>query len=832
MTSDLDAKAVLALARPYVSAGFALHRLHPKSKRPVGDLWSTAPVLDVDAFAAAYVAGENLGVRLGEWSKTGSGYLHLIDLDIRDAGQAAAAWVKLRELWPEADGFPRVVSGSGGESRHIYFFTPAPWSSRKIARSEGFTKVFDPRLQREVKKFDWEIELFGTGKQAAMPPSIHPDTGQPYRWETELDLDLVELGVGPAVSSALLERWGAWRDEGPAEDDDLLSIHLAEPMGLSAAEIAEILKDLPEDWVEDRDLWLQAGMALHHEHRGSEAGFQVWDTWSRGSDKYQEKDQRRVWKSFGDHRGRPVRMATLKKAAAIARLERSHATVEEVSVDDLLGDEVLSVDDLLGDVGENLPALPAKVSTPMTFDPQWKSYLQITEDGTIKATLHNVELIVRNDTRFRGIVAYNEFTQEVSLISSPGQFKLLRESPKPVRQLDGSIWAITDPINGDLWTDSHDNAIRMLIETPPRQGGYGLKVSDRDLRAAIDIVAHENAFHPVRDYLMRLQWDGLPRAERLFIDYLGCEDTPYYRSTSALTLVGAVTRVFEPGHKFDFVPILIGLQGKRKSTFAATLARQERWFSELEGDFHDAKGMVEKMQGAWILELPELQGFSKAEVTTIKGFVSRRRDKVRLSYAKRASEFPRQCVFIGSTNEMQFLRDETGNRRFWPIHCEADTIDIETLDQNTDQVWAEAVHIYRTMRRDQPWGTLPLYLADEAAREEAEKLQDEARVESSEEGLVGDIAHWLDQPMVDGDGFDDDDGEPGRKKYRNDICVIEIWEKMLKRDRASLDQRQSQTIGKALRNVPGWYYAGRQFTANHGRQRVYRRRGVAFEEFL
>lgn len=210
----------------------------------------------------------------------------------------------------------------------------------------------------------------------------------------------------------------------------------------------------------------------------------------------------------------------------------------------------------------------------------------------------------------------------------------------------------------------------------------------------------------------------------------------------------------------------------------------------------------------------------------------RRRDKARLSYAKRATEFPRQCIFIGSTNEMHFLRDETGNRRFWPIHCHAEQIDIERLERNVEQIWAEAVHLYRALRESQPAGTLPLYLADSAAREEAEKLQDSARVESSEENLSGKIERWLDQPIVDGDGFDDDDGEPGKTKVRNETCVLEIWEKMLGRDVAALDQRNSQAIGRALGMVYGWHNCGRAYTTQYGRQRVYRRKGVDPVELL
>lgn len=822
MAALSDAKALLALVRPLLSAGIALHRLKPRSKRPEDLMWSTAPTLSYDEFAAAYKAGENVGVRLGEPSKTPSGYLHLIDLDIRNADVAEAAHAALAEILPGYFDFPTVVSGSGGASRHFYFFSPVPYASKKLAHSETFAMVFDKQKNRDVKKWDWEIELFGTGKQAVIPPSIHPETDKPYYWEKPLDISAVALGLHAQTSIADLPV----STSAPAEKD-LLSIFLDEPVGLSVQEAKTILADLPdEDWCDDRDGWLQAGMALHHEFRGSDEGFALWDQWSSKSEKYDKKDQKRVWRSFGEYRGRPVRMPTLVKAASIARLDREHEELDESAPTDIVAEfddlpstsSAVAIDDLLGP--------PAK-----TFDKNWKSYLQINEDGGIKATLHNVELIIRNDTRFRGIAAFNEFCQEVVQIATPGTFKLAKPSPKPVRQLDGPIWFLKDGVNGDLWSDSHDHSLRTVIEAPTRQGGFSLKVSDRDLRAAIDIVAHENAFHPVRDYLMNLRWDGENRIERLFVDYLGCADTPYHRSTAAMFLVGAVARVMEPGHKFDFVPILEGLQGKRKSTFAATLAGNEAWFSELEGDFHDVKGMVEKMQGSWIIEIPELQGFSKADVTTIKGFISRQSDKVRMAYAKRASIFDRQCVFIGSTNEDQYLRDETGNRRFWPISCDVDIIDTDRLRRERDQLWAEALFVYQQMRKQQPFGTLPLYLTDTAAQEEALIHQEGRRLETQEEGLSGEIERWLDLPVRDGDGFDEED-ENRKPVYRTETCIVEIWMEMLGRDLASLDQRQSIKIGKALRMLNGWYSAGRGYTNKYGRQRIFRRMNVSADDIL
>ena len=814
---------ILDAARPLVAAGLALHWLRRREKVPIEANWSTAPVHTVETLAAAYRAGSNLGIRLGEPSHTPAGYVHLIDLDIRDAAHEQVAWDWLLARWPDARSAPFVISGSGGASRHLYFFTDRPFRSRKIARSEGFELVFDPKLGREVKKRDWEIEVYGTSKQAVLPPSIHPDTGQPYRWGRGIEWGLVELGIGPFVAAETVQSWGV--SSGGLhvdEDDDLFALVRAEPMGLSEAEIAAAVAGVPPEWVEDRDCWLQVGQALHHEYQGGAPGFERWCEWSRQSAKFDIQDQKRVWKSFREQSKNPVRMASIIKAAGDYRLAEAHADMEElVGPGTAVAVAPVAVPlsaDLMDLLGGPVPIQQGdKPKLGPVIDPDWKSYLHRNQEGVIAPTLPNVQLIVRNDIRTRGIVAFNEFTQDQVLIGSPGRLGLKKESPKPIRQLEGTIWTVRDSLNGDIWTDSHDNAVRAVIEAPERQGGYALKTSDRDLRAAIDMVAHENAFHPVRDYLNKSVWDGARRAETLFIDYLGCEDNAYHREAARLFLLGAVTRIFEPGHKFDFVPILEGLQGKRKSTFIRILGRS--WSCELEGDFHDAKAMVEKMQGAWICEIAELQGFSKSEVTTIKGFISRVRDKVRLAFERRARSFPRQCVFMGSTNEREYLRDATGGRRFWPIACTVAEIDTDRLEVEIDQIWAEASAAYRSMRNLYPRAELPLFLRNEDAAAQAKVLQEDRRQETAEEMMAGRIAEWLESPIGAELGLDDLDGEQPR--FRSEVYLPEIWTQMLGQDMAKYEPRNQQLLGRAMRLVPGWRLQGQGRSKAYGKQRVF-----------
>lgn len=844
MGSIPDEGAILSAVRPLVAAGVAVHWLHRREKRPVGDAWQTAPVHDLESLKASYRRGYNVGVRPGEFSKTAYGYLHLIDLDIRKPEYADEAWNCLLKRWPDARSAPFVISGSGGESRHIYLFTDKPFRSVTFGKSEGREMVFDPKKGRDIQKWDWECGLYGAPKQAVLPPSIHPDTGLPYIWGREIDWDLLDLGIGPLVDSSLVASWGAPLDDDLAldEDDDLMSIVRSAPMGLTEDEIDRVLADIPNDDLHHDD-YVQVGMALSHEYEGSQLGFEKWCDWARQSKKFDIRTQKTKWKSFKG-RANPVRMATLIQIAGRHRLEQAHAGLEDLLGDDedkgpaagtalaiipanddlaeLLGPSSKTTDDLADLLGATEPIAPGAAGRPpLTYDPEWKSHFHRNDEGDLKTTLHNARLMIRNDIRLRGAIGLNQFTQEIVLCKTPGRRKLQKASPKPIVQLDGAIWDMRNRTSGDLWTDSHSAAVRAVLEAPDRQGGYGVKVSQRDLNDAIDIVAQENAFHPVQDYLNGLRWDGVQRATGLFVDYVGSPDDAYHREAAMLWLLGAVVRVFEPGHKFDFVPILEGLQGKRKSTFFRLLAKD--WFAELEGDFHNTQQMVEKMQGAWIMEIPELQGFSKAEVTTIKGFVSRQTDKTRLSYDRRARDFHRQCVFGGSTNENEYLRDSTGGRRFWPIECRVKEIDTDRLADNVDQIWAEVMVMYREWRsRFGPAASLPLYMKNDASADIAKKMQESRRQQGSDDVLAARIEEWLSQPIDADLGLEDLPGVEAR--YRDRICLPEVWSDMMGRDINNYTDRDQQLLGRAMRRVEGWEPTGeREKFGPYGRQRAYRK---------
>jgi hypothetical protein len=732
MSTNPHDSSVLAAIGPMRDVGFALHWLHPRTKRPIGNDWSERAVASLDTLRSTHARGNNLGIRLGEPSHlVNSDYVHVFDMDIRIAECADEAWEALEKLLPGVDvrSLPTVQSGSGGESRHIYFTTGKPFFGKKLAVSEGKHRRYDHDRKKEVWSYDWEIELFGTGKHVAMPPSIHPDTGKPYIWERPFDFDSVLFGVEVAhIAAATIESLGA------AETAEY-EFETREPLTFKPGQMERDLLALPLERLDDYHDWVTLGQALHHQFGASDKGFDIWLAQSKRSEKFDDskaglKEMRKKWRGFGRNRRKPVTMATVRQWAADARsaellsqfddfeelpadgddfdslstsgsepdagstrpaAEAGRLDTEASDFDDLTAEpvkaparEASDLDDLASldsdndeddDEDDDLAALdlsPEEKAEARALD--WKSLLHFNEDGGLKPTLHNLRLIVENDIWTRSVTAYNLFTQEIVQRGAPGRKNPKRKNQaKQPLQLDGPSFDLRDAVNGDFWTEDKDNAIRALLEAPETQGGYGIKVPDRDLRAAIDIAGRKNAFHPVREYLSGLEWDGKTRIERLFVDYVGAPDDAYTRSVSRLLMVAGVTRVFEPGHKFDFAVILEGLQGKRKSTFIEILAKN--WFSTLDGDFEDSKVMVEMMQGAWILEIPELSGFARADVRHIKAFISRTTDKVRLAYERRAKQYDRQCIFIGSTNDDRYLKDDTGGRRYWPIHCAVEEID-------------------------------------------------------------------------------------------------------------------------------------------------------------
>jgi hypothetical protein len=302
--------------------------------------------------------------------------------------------------------------------------------------------------------------------------------------------------------------------------------------------------------------------------------------------------------------------------------------------------------------------------------PVWLVNVQRDRHAEPRPNLYNAMLALRKDPRIREAMAYDEMLR-VAILDHPipGAFGD-DDSFQPCPARDADIAALQE-----------------LLQASGLQ-----KIGKDVVYQAFDLRAHERAFHPVRDYLSALHWDRKPRLATWLSDYLGAEDSEYHRSVGKLFLVAMVARIFQPGCKADYMPILEGPQGTLKSSACRVLAGH--WFSDSLPDIRTAgKDVAMHLRGKWLIEVAEMSALDKAEAAALKAFITRTIERYRPSYGRKEVMEPRQCLFIGTTNKSVYLRDETGGRRFWPITVGGIRIDV--LARDRDQLFAEAVDIYR-----------------------------------------------------------------------------------------------------------------------------------------
>lgn len=335
----------------------------------------------------------------------------------------------------------------------------------------------------------------------------------------------------------------------------------------------------------------------------------------------------------------------------------------------------------------------------------WQTHLELDKTGKVKDTLTNIATIIRHDPQLKGIV-YNEFKCMVDVIAD-----------LPWKQVKPG------------WADADIACAKLYFERV-----YGIWSPTKFKDALLAVVSAERLYHPIKEYFSTISWDGTERLDSLLIDYLGAENTAYVRAVTRKTLTAAVARVYEPGIKFDSILVLNGPQGVGKSTFFSLLGKE--WYSDSLSisDMKD-KTAAEKLQGYWVLELGELAGIKKVDVETVKSFVTRTDDKFRQSYGVVVESHPRSCIIVGSTNsEGGFLRDITGNRRFWPVHVSGKGKYHPWEMKEIDQIWAEAIERYRAGEE--------LFLSGDVAAEAYAKQQ-EAMESDDREGIVADYLDTL-----------------------------------------------------------------------------------------
>ena len=297
--------------------------------------------------------------------------------------------------------------------------------------------------------------------------------------------------------------------------------------------------------------------------------------------------------------------------------------------------------------------------------PSWWNDLIKTASGSPIPNLANALTILRQDVTFAGMLGFDQMLETAMLL----------------RPLSGDSRIGSRPL-----TDVDIGLVQELLQILALA-----RLSKEVVHQAVDIVATENGFHPVRDHLNAVRWDEQPRVETWLSDYLAAERTPYAVSIGTMFLVAMVARIMEPGCKADYMPVIEGPQGQLKSTACRVLGGD--YFSDNLPDVSAGKDVSQHLRGKWLIEVAEMHAMNRAEVALLKSFISRTHERYRPSYGRKEVIEARQCVFVGTTNKESYLRDETGGRRFWPV--KVGTIDIEGLIRDRDQIFAEAVQMYR-----------------------------------------------------------------------------------------------------------------------------------------
>ena len=334
---------------------------------------------------------------------------------------------------------------------------------------------------------------------------------------------------------------------------------------------------------------------------------------------------------------------------------------------------------------------------------------------------------------------------------------------------------------------------------------YGIWSPTKFKDALLAVVSAERLYHPIKEYFATLQWDGVERLDTLLVDYMGADDSPYVRAVTRKALTAAVARIYEPGIKFDSMLVISGPQGMGKSTFFALLGKE--WFSDSLSiaDMRD-KTASEKLQGYWILEIAEMNGIKKVDVETVKSFISRTDDKFRQAYGTVVESHPRTNIIVGSSNsDSGFLRDITGNRRFWPVNVTGEGKHHPWELESVDQVWAEAIVRYREGEE--------LYLKGSVAAE-AFVRQQEAMESDDREGIVEEYlerllpADWSGMDLYQRRSFLGGSEFGGATATgivrREKVCIMEIWCECFGKERQNLKRTDSYEIEGILKKLGGW----------------------------
>lgn len=429
-------------------------------------------------------------------------------------------------------------------------------------------------------------------------------------------------------------------------------------------------------------------------------------------------------------------------------------------------------------------------------DNSWVTELEANTKGEYVSSANNLNIVFQNDQYLKGAFRLNVFDNKRYVVKS-----------LPWRKVEGI----------ELLRDVDYSGVRNYVECV-----YGI-VSNQKVDDTLSLEFEKHKFHPIVDYLESLTWDGINRVDNLLIDYFGAEDNAYSRAAIRKTLCAAVARVFEPGVKFDTALILVGDQGTYKSTFVKKLGKD--WFSDT---FMTVQGKesFEQIQGAWLVEIAELSGLKKAEVEVIKHYISKREDSFRPAYGRVVETYKRQCVFFGTTNDKDFLRDPTGNRRFMPVDVRKEfvkkDVTVDLTNDEIDQIWAEACVLYKNGET--------LYLDGEEEKLAKIEQHKHSEVDSRRgiiEGYLNRLypANWDSMDIYQRRSWLDDPLGPKGVVEKDFVCIAEIWCECLGKDRNDMSRYNTRDINEILKSLSDWEAipSTKNFSL-YGKQKYYKRK--------
>lgn len=395
------------------------------------------------------------------------------------------------------------------------------------------------------------------------------------------------------------------------------------------------------------------------------------------------------------------------------------------------------------------------------------------EKGITCQTINNCMVVLQRDPLLKGAIRKNELSGKIDVVGDLG-------------------WNRTS----SSLTDTDVYQIQWYLEK-----NYGLK-HDRNINKAMNIVANENKYHPIREYLEHLTWDGQSRISSLLPKYLGADENAYTKEIMRLLMLAAIHRVYEPGCKFEIMVCLVGGQGAGKSTFFRFLAIHDEWFSD-DLKRMDDENVYRKLQGHWIIEMSEMMATVNAKsIEDIKSFLSRQKETYKIPYETHPEDRPRQCVFVGTSNSMDFLPlDRTGNRRFAPVLVHPERVEKHILENETEareyfqQAWAEAMELYRN-------GIQELKLSKET-EEYLKELQKEFMPEDAKVGI---IQIWLDELS------------------ENYVCSMMIYKEAFSHEFDTPKDWELKEINKVMNHsIVGWEKVSSHRFPKYGTQRGWKR---------